>query len=142
MGGSPCCELLIRHNRARSKGVVDAGPRPSPGPLVSSSLEEEREVFHQASLPSIGPLSLGQAPLQHTHGSRLASRGGVLVYETRDPVLLVRGKVRHAQGQRLNRFEVRRKRESERTKGEGGKSTLFPLFLTPHFNLNLKVSIG
>ncbi len=30
----------------------------------------------------------------------------------------VSGKVRHAQGQRLNRFEVRRKRESERTKGE------------------------
>ena len=50
-----------------------------------------------------------------------------------DSVLLVSGKVRHAQGQRLDRFEVRRKRESERTKGEGEKSTLFPLFLTPHF---------
>ncbi len=56
--------------------------------------------------------------------------------------MLVSGKLRHAQGQRLNRFEVRRKRESERTKGEGEKSTLFPLFLTPHFTLNLKVSIG
>ncbi len=68
--------------------------------------------------------------------------GGVLVYETRDPVLLVSGKVRHAQDQRLNRFEVRRKRESERTKGEGEMSTLFPSFLTPHFKLNLKFSIG
>jgi hypothetical protein len=46
---------------------------------------------------------------------------------------LVSGKVRHAQGQRLNRFEVRRKRESEKTKGEGEMSTLFPSFLTPHF---------
>ena len=84
-------------------------------------------------LPLSWPLPLGQAPSQRTHGSRLASRGGVLVYETRDPVLLVGGKVRHAQGQGPDRFEVRRKRESERTKGEGEKSTLFPLFLTPHF---------
>ena len=56
--------------------------------------------------------------------------------------MLVSGKVRHAQGQRLNRFEVRRKRESERTKGKGEMSTLSPSFLTPHFKLNLKVSIG
>ena len=56
--------------------------------------------------------------------------------------MLVSGKVRHAQGQRLDRFEVRRKRKSERTKGEEEKSTLFPLFLTPHFKLNLKSSIG
>ena len=47
--------------------------------------------------------------------------------------MLVGGKVRHAQGQGLDRFEVRRKRKSERTKGEGEKSTLFPLFLTPQF---------
>ncbi len=47
--------------------------------------------------------------------------------------MLIGGKVRHAQGQRLDRFEVRRKGESERAKGEGEKSTLFPLFLTPHF---------
>ncbi len=68
-------------------------------------------------------------------------------HSTLDPTwhncwLLVSGKVRHAQGQRLNRFEVRRKRESERTKGEGKMSTLFPLFLTPHFKLNLKVLVG
>jgi hypothetical protein len=36
------------------------------------------------------------------------------------PTLLVSGKVWHAQGQKLNRFEVRRKRGSERTKGEFG----------------------
>jgi hypothetical protein len=47
--------------------------------------------------------------------------------------LLVSGKVRHAQGQRLNRFEVKEREKSERTKGEGEMSTLFPLFLTPHF---------
>ncbi len=70
------CEVLIRHNRSHNKGAVDAGPRSSPGPLVSSSLEEERELFHPASLPSFRPLPLGQAPLQRTHGSRLASRGG------------------------------------------------------------------
>ncbi len=75
MGGAHC-EFLIRHNRAHNKGVLDAGPRSLPGPLVSSSLEEERELFHQASLPSFGPLPLGQVPLQRTHGSRLASRGG------------------------------------------------------------------
>ncbi len=100
----------------------------------------------QSSSPSLlswsWPLPLGQAPLQRTHGSRLASRGGVLVHETRDPVLLVSGKVRHAQGQRLNRFEVRERDKSERTKGEGEMSTLFPSFLTPHFNLILTVSIG
>jgi hypothetical protein len=47
--------------------------------------------------------------------------------------VLVSGKVRHAQGQRLNRFEVRRKRESERTKGEVEMFTLFPKFPTPNF---------
>ena len=47
--------------------------------------------------------------------------------------LLVSGKVRHAQGQRLNRWEVREREKSERTKGEGEMSTLFPSFLTPHF---------
>ncbi len=82
-------------------------------PELSFSSGEGGELSHPASFPSFGPLPLGQAPLQRTHGSRLASRGGVLVYETRDPVLLVSGKVRHAQGQRLNRFEGRRKRESE-----------------------------
>ena len=75
MGGAHC-GLLTRHNRAHYKGVVDAGPRPLTGPLVSSSLQEEGELFHPASLPSFGPLPLGQAPLQRTHGSRLASRGG------------------------------------------------------------------
>jgi hypothetical protein len=60
----------------------------------------------------------------------------------RTTVLLVSGKVRHAQGQRLNRCEVREREKSERTKGEGEMSTLFPSFLTPHFNLILKVSIG
>ena len=50
--------------------------------------------------------------------------------------------IRHAQGQRLNRCEVREREKSERTKGEGEMSTLFPSFLTPHFNLILKVSIG
>ncbi len=56
--------------------------------------------------------------------------------------MLVSGKVRHAQGQRLNRCEVKEREKSERTKGEGEKSTLFPSFLTPHFNLILKVPIG
>ncbi len=101
--------------------------------LLSSSSGEGCALIHHSLPPSFGPLPLGQAPIQRTHGSRLASRGGVFVYETQDPVLLVSDKVRHAQGQRLNRFEERRKRESERTKGEGGKSTLFPLFSTPHF---------
>jgi hypothetical protein len=111
--------------------------------LSLSSFLEGCELSHHSLPPSFGPLPLGQAPLQRTHG-QTGQSGGVLVYETRDPVLLVSGKVRHTQGQsqRLNRFEVRRKRESERTKGEGEKSTLFPLFPTPHFKLNLKVSIG
>ena len=56
--------------------------------------------------------------------------------------VLVGGKVRHAQGQRLDRSEVRRKEKVRERKGKGEKSTLFPLFLTPHFKLNLKVSIG
>ncbi len=56
--------------------------------------------------------------------------------------MLVSGEVRHAQGQRLNRFEVREREKSERTKGEREMSTLLPSFLTPHFKLNLKVSIG
>ena len=63
----------------------------------------------------------------------LSKRKLMYINDTIDVHLLVSGKVRHAQGQRLDRFEVRRKRESERTKGEGEKSTLFPLFLTPHF---------
>jgi hypothetical protein len=46
-------------------------------------------------------------------------RRGVLVYETRDPVLLVSGKVRHAQDQRLDRSDERSKRGSERTEGGG-----------------------
>ena len=73
----------------------------------------------------LGNCPLGR-PLYNAHTGPDWPVGGGLVYETRDPVLLVGGKVRHAQGQRLNRFEVRRKRESERTKGEEGKSTLFP----------------
>ena len=82
----------------------------------------------------LGHCPLGR-PLYNAHTGPDWPVGGDLVYETRDPVLLVGGKVRHAQGQRLNRFEVevevRRKRK--RTKGEGEESTLFPLFLTPHF---------
>ena len=75
MGGAHCEFLMGDHKRAHNGGVVDAGPRSSPVPSVSS-LEEECELFHQVSLPSFGPLPLGQAPLQRTHGSRLASRGG------------------------------------------------------------------
>jgi hypothetical protein len=108
---------MVYHKRAHNEGLVDAGP-PSPGPLVSSSSEEECGLSHLASLPSFGPLPFEQAPLQRTHGSRLASQG-VLVYETRDPVLLVSGKVRHAQGQRLNRFEVKEREKVREQKGRG-----------------------
>ena len=102
---------------------------------------EEGFLTSTLLLLALGHCPLGR-PLYNAHTGPDWPVRGVLVYETRDPVLLVSGKVRHAQGQRLDRCEIRIKRKSERTKGEGEKSTLFPLFLTPHFKLNLKVSIG
>ena len=58
------------------------------------------------------------------------------VYETRDPVLLVSGRVRGSQEQRLDRtVERSKKRKSERTKRKGGKSSQTLSFPTPHFYL-------
>jgi len=126
--------------------LLYAGSKKGFGSLISagvfaSSFWEEAVLFSLGTLlvlaiaPWAGPFTT------HTR-VQTGQSGGVLVYETRDPVLLVSGKVRHAQGQRLNRCEVREREKSERTKGEGEMSTLFPSFLTPHFNLILKVSIG
>ena len=47
--------------------------------------------------------------------------------------LLVSGKVRHAQGQRLNRCEVREREKSERAKGEGGKVHPLSFVSNPSF---------
>jgi hypothetical protein len=66
----------------------------SPGPELEV-LSFDLFLFFFRSFPFFG-IALGGAALQRTHGSRLASRGGVLVYETRDPVLLVSGRVGHA----------------------------------------------
>jgi hypothetical protein len=55
-------------------------------------------------------------------------------YETRDPVLLVSGRVRGSQEQRPDRtVERSKKRESERTKRKGGKSTLNSFVSNPSF---------
>ena len=59
--------------------------------------------------------------------------GGVLVYETRDPVLLVSGKVRHAQGQRLNRFEVKEREKVREQKGRGGNVHPLSFVSNPSF---------
>ena len=51
----------------------------------------------------LGHCPLGR-PLYNAHTGPDWPVGGDLVYETRDPVLLVGGKARHAQGQRLDRY--------------------------------------
>ena len=66
----------------------------------------------------LGHCPLGR-PLYNAHTGPDWPVGGDLVYETRDPVLLVGGKVRHAQGQRLNRFEVEEREKVRERKGRG-----------------------
>ncbi len=103
----PLCEVLMRGPLRE----VLMGERCScfpPELYCSSSLGGyEPSPSHLSSLS--GPLPLGQAPLQRTHGSRLANRGGSSFMKHGIPCcwLESRGKVRHAQGQKLNRFELR-----------------------------------
>ena len=72
------------------------------------------------SFLGLGHCPLGR-PLYNAHTGPDWPVGGDLVYETRDPVLLVSGRVRGSQEQRLDRtVERSKKRKSERTKRKGG----------------------
>ena len=75
----------------------------------------------------LGHCPLGR-PLYNAHTGPDWPVGGDLVYETRDPVLLVGGKVRHAQGQRLNRFEVEEREKVRERKGRGENPPSFLCF--------------
>ena len=113
--------MVVPDRRARSggEGVVGAG----------SQMEHTFRCSppSPSSLSWSWPLPLGQALLQRTHGSRLASRGGTSFMKHGIP-LLVGGKARHAQGQRLNRFEVEEREKVRERKGRGKSPPSFLCF--------------